>query len=220
MKTETHPYNHEQIPSGTEMLIVGTTPPPRFTRKDQAHKKKPGDFEFFYGARRNFMWEFLPLQKRTREDAQKYLRGHKLWMRDVLETFQRTSPCAAADDSIRSASDIKQRPLPSDFTDFKSIFEQNTSLKRLAFTSEQAAKWTLKMLQHQNLIGWETINLDRKVPEEPLENYIKVKFLTPRLQRSIMGRDVDFYILPSPSPRSTYPKKEDKALVYKKVLSL
>src|SRR5690554_2003762 len=49
-----HPYP-PFIPHGTEKLIVGTLPPPRFTTGDL----KPGDVDFCYGSRDGQLWLIL-----------------------------------------------------------------------------------------------------------------------------------------------------------------
>lgn len=226
-----HPYNlRYDIPDGTLVLIVGTAPPPRFTSSRCRNKKsckcrEDYDFDFFYGSGRNNMWPFLEkladkslfhenmTSASCSSVAQNFLRQNNLWMRDVLQIFRRKhdKSCSAKDSDIVT-------PALADCTDFKSIFETHTSVKKISFTSEQAAKWTFKKLEQQELVPKGTnilseIRLDNK-------NYINEKYLKPRWHGSIEGREISFFLLPSPSSSAWRAplSEKDKLTIYEKVL--
>lgn len=226
---ERHPYNlRYEIPEDTRVLIVGTAPPPRFTSLKCRNKKSCKcrndlDFDFFYGSGSNNMWWFLEkLAGKSLFDenmtsarcciiARDFLRQNNFWMRDVLQFFRRKpgKNCSADDNNIVA-------PMFVECTDFKTTFEKHAFIKKIAFTSEQAAKWTFKRLEHQELIPKGT-NILREVRQDD-ENYINKKFLTQRWRGIIEGRDISFFVLPSPSPRSGVVGEKDKLTIYEKVL--
>ena len=175
-----HPYNNrEPIPRATCVLIVGTAPPPRF---NDPKSLRGDDFDFFYGSEDNYMWEHLDkiaeeidgsklfgqtetvIDGKTKliysdtsdqccEIARSFLRKHHLWMKDILEEYERKAgkEHLASDDAI-------EEPDPSDYTDFVSILADNTRLSTLAFTSKKAAIWTMKRLMHQDALQGDRLN--------------------------------------------------------------
>jgi G:T/U-mismatch repair DNA glycosylase len=215
LTVETHPFNRsEPIPEGTCLLIVGTVPPPRFANRTYG-VLRDYDFEFFYGSQDNYMWEFLDQiaehidgqnlfeentpRDQCRDIARKFLRRHKIWMHDVLETYQRKKgrEDKAGDDDIRPPPDAK-------FTAFSKVFEAK-SISKLAFTSERAAEWTISALKEQSFLSapesyeraflqWTAI--DKSLP---IQQYVQRKFKQPFVRGHIANRDIDFFILPSPS---------------------
>jgi G:T/U-mismatch repair DNA glycosylase len=210
-RRETHPYNDQPIPDGTRLLIVGTAPPPRFSKPA---KLVGSDFDFFYGSQDNYMWEFLDqiaehidgknlFEENTSQCecckiAHNFLKRHNIWMHDVLQTYQRKE---GREDNAGDG-DIKPPP-DAEFTKFETVFKVR-SISKLAFTSELAAEWTIDALKKQNLmtnpklynslLGWR--NHKNTVP---IREYIKEKYRKPLERGNIEGRDVDFYMLPSPS---------------------
>jgi hypothetical protein len=158
---EKHPYNLcEKIPDDTRVLIVGTAPPPRFS-KDTCGCLREGDFTFFYGAEENYMWwgllnqiakeieqnEFLDegmSNEQCCSAARAFLRRRKLWMRDVLQIYHRNEGAECSSDD----SDIVRDKL----TEFRPILELR-DLRILALTSEKAAEWTFDALYEQKLIS-------------------------------------------------------------------
>lgn len=246
--SETHPYNlreEEKIPDGTRLLIVGTAPPPRFTKSECRNNPtckcvRRLDFDFFYGSGESYMWKVLlqniakevyhqtlftdMMSPAERSDAARaFLRRHNIWMRDVLQTFQRKPGksgkyCSALDNDI-------EEPQPEACTDFLSIFEKHTSLKTIAFTSEKAAEWTFKRLQHQQQLDETYIQvlnrLQKRLPSEvPLEEYIKLKFEKPLWRGEIARREITFFLLPSPVGRSRKKglKVKCKQVIYRELL--
>jgi hypothetical protein len=148
--------------------------------------------------------ELFP-QKITSEEriqiARDFLQRHNIWMRDVLEIYQRRDgkECLADDNYIKP-------PKVEDCTFFAPIFEAHSSLSTVVFTSKQAAEWTFRKLQHEKLISekWvETLLQWKKINRELLgKNYIAKRFKEPAVQSTIGQRPVKFYILPSPTGRS------------------
>lgn len=233
---ETHPYNlREKIPSDTHLLVVGTAPPPRFSHNSTCGGMRGLDFDFFYGSEDNYMWQFLEeIAEEVDEKklfvvdspddctraARHFLQRHKVWMHDVLQVYRRKSgrKCSASDVDIEF----------KEFADFRSIIEPSTHLNAIAFTSEQAAKWTFEALRDQNLISqtshdmfeeklsqWKSI----KITATDRERDIKRKFELPFLKLDVDRRAIDFYLLPSPTGRSRVGLRiGDKKNIYKNVM--
>lgn len=102
-RDEKHPYNLEEIghiPEGTRLLIVGTAPPPRFSLPRSERKGPVGkDIDFYYGSSDNDMWRILEelsdekFNRQSKEDSREamcnFLRTHRMWMRDILQTYRR-----------------------------------------------------------------------------------------------------------------------------------
>lgn len=221
---EIHPYNdREVIPPDTKTLIIGTAPPPRFSNP-ACGGERDLDVSFFYGSEENYLWwEILNSiakdieadQLFTDEDTKQecigkmrgFLKRRRMWMRDILQRYQRKEPCSAADDKIR----------PIEFTDFSTTFKEAACLSAIAFTSEQAAKWTFKAFIEQGLInkeGFDAYPKLRKKEEAPIEKYKQPCFVT-----GIEQRTIRFYLLPTPTGRSRVGLRiSDKSNIYKSVL--
>lgn len=231
---ETHPYNlRETIPDGTHLLIVGTAPPPRFSNP-RCKGMRPCDFDFFYGSEDNYMWKFLDniakevdgqklfSKEASSEEcchaARDFLRRHKLWMCDILQSYQRkpNKECSPLDQDIIV-------PEITDCTDFRSIFATHTCLTTVVFTSEKAAEWTIKVLDNQALRETYITALSRRKAHEhdlAIEEYVVSKSKQPLFRASMGDREIEFFILPSPTGRSrrkglTTRLKQD---IYKQIL--
>ena len=130
---ETHPFHDEHpIREGTRTLVVGTAPPPRFSNPNCALKGvDPLDFPFFYGSGKNGFWEIInriaasmdtPLPSDSAPASEylpkacDFLRVHKIWMKDVLQTYQRSEECSSLDKHISDPKD-------EDLTDFRRVLE-------------------------------------------------------------------------------------------------
>jgi hypothetical protein len=191
------------------------------------------DFDFFYGSEDNYMWEFLDniaeeMEKtklftkemssdQCRDVARDFLQRRKLWMRDILQQYQRKEgkEASASDSDIRT-------PALADCTDFRLIFESHPRLKAVAFTSEKAAEWTFNKLGDRALDQFKkTFSAWKKIAKNlPLDEYISQKYQKPVLQQLIGPHEIDFYILPSPTGRSQMKGLgiKEKQKIYKYVL--
>lgn len=201
--TERHPYNSEPLPANVRLLIVGTAPPPRFSNPQcegvRAHKL---DFSFFYGSGHNSMWLWLnkiaadqgralPNDEASAQEygeaARAYLRRNRLWMKDVLQTYRRKTgrECSSADDDIIT-------PLPGECVNFAEVLVQHPSIEALAFTSHRAFEWSLMaMEQSARLSAYRKPRRnDRAHRTEPFD------------RMKIGGREIKFFLLPSPSGRA------------------
>jgi hypothetical protein len=174
------------------LLIVGTAPPPRFSLPKTVERGglKTDDVDFYYGSYDNYMWvlleniaedidgETLSLSDLSSDKCPDVMRDflwrHKLWMRDVLQTYERKK----GKETSPYDSDIV-RPIATQFTEFRPIFSKLSHLATVAFTSEQAAAWTYEALHDQGLIEqacekqftqWKSMDVDLSVRE-----YIELK---------------------------------------------
>jgi hypothetical protein len=91
-----------------------------------------------------------------------------------------------------------------------------------ALTSEQAAEWTLKAQAEQGfgnhgakLAEWKSVKIRQSTREQDIEEKFQRPFLTTR----IVHREIEFYILPSPTRRSRIGLTlADKLAIYRNVL--
>lgn len=188
---ETHPYNLDkriQIPEGTRTLIIGTAPPPRFSNP-ACGGMEPKDFDFFYGSWNNNMWQFLcdseprsngsiestiildtELSSGQRRNAACiFLKNNNIWMRDVLQEYERKPGkecCSAADRDIDIISPPNKNA--TKFTNFAQVCAVR-SIVRFAFTSEKAAEWTFKALERQGSIGGQDLSAVYKAWNDALD---------------------------------------------------
>lgn len=232
---ETHPYNNfEPIPPGTETLIIGTAPPPRFSLPRPPHKgpKKGYDADFYYGSGANYLWVYLEkaaneptfaepsTAEAEKEDTEKLMRNflsrHKLWMRDILQKYRRKKEGSASD------KDIDVTAKGTEYIDLAPLLKENMAIHKIAFTSQDfAAKWTFEALKEQGLIdGFDFNGHLRKWKEiSKLENEVQ-RYKTPFARgKNVGGRIVDFYILPTPSGAGSASLSEQDIIeVYRTVL--
>jgi len=225
--TERHPYNElYPVPDDTETLIIGTAPPPRFSNPALGGIRD-GDAKFYYGSEDNSLWWdiFDAINQKltgkklfTDQDweqchcvgtMRQFLRSHKIWMRDVLQAYKRDDPCSASDSEITR----------TEFADFRGQLRAASSIRKIAFTSEKAAEWTLEAFEEQGLIA----------PEERKEAALKLKAWRDadargRYQQSCFeassgGSGIKFFVLPTPTARSRAGLKiADKVEIYQRVL--
>jgi G:T/U-mismatch repair DNA glycosylase len=226
---ETHPYNlREAIPSRTKVLLLGTAPPPRFS-SPSCGEMRGLDFDFFYGSEDNYMWVFLDdiaeridgrklfeeefSSPQCSDVAREFLKKHHIWMHDVLRTYRRKPgmECSASDSDI----------VPLSFTSFGAVLD-SPFLEKIVFTSRKAAEWTFLALANQGLTAPGALSPPHLSRDQsiPIEKYIRTRFKAPFARATIAGRNIDFYILPSPSPRAvrsglTLSRKQD---IYRSVL--
>ncbi|UPK35487.1 hypothetical protein IVB18_47370 [Bradyrhizobium sp. 186] len=237
---ETHPFNDAYpIPEGTRTLVVGTAPPPRFGNPNCAGEgANLLDFHFFYGSGKNRFWKFmntiaksfntpLPGDKAAAAEYQaaacKFLVGHGIWMKDVLQTYERTPECSSFDKDIIA-------PKTQHLADFYRVLEEHRQIERVAFTAEVAARWTFQSLNQLELQErYKQTLMNRKSASDSVEQFdassecanFPATFMTPIVTAVIGGRRIEFFQLPSPSLSSFPPKGvTDDCLtkIYKHVL--
>ncbi|WP_340671073.1 hypothetical protein [Bradyrhizobium ottawaense] len=233
---ECHPYNlAEPIPTGTRILIVGTAPPPRFSNpncKNVGVNKL--DFSFFYGSGDNYFWKWmneiateqgapLPPDEAESEEyaaaARDFLRKHKIWMKDVLQIYQRKAedPCGATDGSL-------ERPRPEDCTNFVEVLREHPSIDKIVFTSELACEWTFMATRDEELVkSYRSASRSHKAQEEGKtgDEYLEFKSRKPFHIAEVVGRPVRLFIATSPSQRAGSKRglREDhKRELYKRLL--
>ncbi|MBR1300645.1 hypothetical protein [Bradyrhizobium sp. AUGA SZCCT0042] len=121
------------------------------------------------------------------EIARSFLQKHHLWMKDILQEYERKGgkEHLASDDAI-------EEPDPSACTDFVSLMTVSPRVSALAFTSKKAAIWTMQRLSNQDVLQRDQTNeLIRRVNDQKERGEF--------WNGSILGRDMKFMLLPSPS---------------------
>jgi hypothetical protein len=154
---ETHPYNSEAMPADVRLLVVGTAPPPRFSKPPcEGFGEHKLDFNFFYGSGHNKFWFWLnqiaagqgmalPNDDASAQEycraARDYLERNRLWMKDVLQTYRRKPgrECSSSDEDIIE-------PLAGECINFAEVLVQHPSIEALAFTSKKASEWSFRAM--------------------------------------------------------------------------
>ena len=151
---EIHPYNdYSSIPKGTRLLIIGTAPPPRFSKPRPENWKLPsGDVDFYYGSKDNLLWndifselyrESFPLGHNPSADKRRsFLKSQKLWMHDICEQYTRNGPGALDDDLVVLTH-----------ADLRRVLEEHETIDTLVFTGRKAEMCSGKQMEIQKLIG-------------------------------------------------------------------
>ncbi|MGM0934723.1 MAG: uracil-DNA glycosylase family protein [Bacteroidota bacterium] len=124
----THPYR-PFIPENATKLIVGTLPPPRFTRREL----KEGDVDFCYGSRDGLLWKVLDkifdldLKFETTEEAIQqridFLKKRGIGICDMVESSHREKI---------DASDLGMQKV--ELRNMISILREHPRIERLLFT--------------------------------------------------------------------------------------
>jgi G:T/U-mismatch repair DNA glycosylase len=213
---ETHPYNSSLIPPDTRTLIVGTAPPPRFSlpRPPHAGPEKGWDADFFYGSESNYLWVYLenaagkPIfaepgtPEAAVEDTENlmrdFLRRHRIWMRDVLQTYRRKQgyEFSSKDRHIDLGStDTK-------FLDFSAVLEAGQNIEKIVFTGRNAAEWFFNRVLAMESAP-DTTRKYRQIfdagERARKERTGKQKYTKEFCAVEIDGRTIKFYVAPSPS---------------------
>lgn len=123
-----HPYP-PFIPDGTEKLILGTLPPPRFTTGDL----KPDDVDFCYGSRDGQLWQIINRifdldlifenSEKAKQQRINFLKTNKIGVCDMVDCAYREK-IDASDLGIQNA---ELRPIIP-------ILKSYQSIKTLLFT--------------------------------------------------------------------------------------
>ena len=149
MFKHTHPYS-PFIPEGTEKLIVGTLPPPRFT----VGNFKEDDVDFCYGSRDGQLWKILNRifklnlhfenTKEAVEERKKFLEKNQIGICDMVEYAWREK----IDASDLGMKDVKLRNMLQ-------ILKENPSIETLLFTGGNSKNgpeyFFRKHIKHSNV---------------------------------------------------------------------
>jgi hypothetical protein len=150
--------------------------------------------------------------------ARSFLKVHKIWMKDVLQIYQRKpeDPCRATDTSLK-------QPSADDCTNFLEVLKEHPSVDAIIFTSELAGAWTFMAMRHQKLFSeYQEAFKSHKAQEKGKIEHAYVDFKKePFHVADICGRQIKFFIAISPSQRSGSKKgvrEADKKALYKALL--
>ena len=189
---EKHPFK-PFIDDNTKTLIIGTTPPMRFT---QGLEKKPDDVEFYYGSRDNYFWDLMSdifnvsisrnNNSQAIDERKKLLQKYNIGLVDIVLEFERTE---------NNASDNNLRVIK--FQNIYDILKTYPKIEKIFFTgysgSRSAESLTLKHLSEYKV--YNTV-LSK---ESPKHKMFKIE-----------NREIHSYSLYSPSPAAR--KKYDVIL--------
>lgn len=96
-----HPYEPFNI-TEAQTLIIGNTPPARFTTKEL----QEGDVDWYYGSRYNAFWSLLEqsctngYSLTTKEDRQSFFLKNSIGIFDTIEECSRSKGCGASDGDL------------------------------------------------------------------------------------------------------------------------
>ena len=183
----------------TKTLIIGTTPPMRFT---QGLVKENDDVDFYYGSCDNYFWDLIGdvfnvklLRENSNlaiEQRKSILSKHSMGLIDIVNEFERKE---------KNASDANINVLK--YSDLIAILEKNKNISKIFFTGGATESMVSKYLG-QNKIYNTVISKDS--PKQKV-------FL-------IQERKINSFTLFSPSPRVIAVKSYDTILKqYKTFLS-
>jgi len=126
---ETHPYA-PIFNNKTKVLIIGTSPPMRFTQKLEL---EPDDVNTFYGSRDNYFWDLLgdvfdvKFLRENTENAinhrKEFLVQHHIGLADIVSEFTRKDNDASDNNLIVTK-----------FQDIYTILLENPSIQKIYFT--------------------------------------------------------------------------------------
>ena len=126
---ETHPYE-PFVDKDTRIIIIGTTPPMRFTQKLPLNED---DVNFYYGSRDNYFWTLIGdlfevnfLNQNSLEAVQQrkvFLIQNKIGLVDIVNEFSRSNN-DASDNNLHVTK----------FQDIYSILKNNPQIQKVYFT--------------------------------------------------------------------------------------
>lgn len=193
---EKHPYA-PFINENTTKLIIGTTPPQRFTNEELKNTINSDDVDFFYGSRDNYFWEIIGKvfdiefsyenNEKSKNERKKFLANNKIGMMDIVSEFKR---------SMSDASDNNLNVLS--YQNLVEILKKYPKINEIYFTGGKTESFVSDHLAEHRVFN--TI-----IEKKPMTKKFKVD-----------GREVFSYTLYSPSPaaRKTF---EDRVLNYKRL---
>jgi hypothetical protein len=137
-----------------------------------------------------------------RKAARDYLIKNGLWMKDVLQTYRRKPgrECSSSDDDIIE-------PLPGQCINFAEVVMQHPLIEALAFTSHKAARWSFMAMGPPDRL---------RAYCERSPNDRTMDLTEPFHRTRIGGREIKFFLLPSPSGRAV--SNSEAIDIYKAVL--
>jgi len=195
---ERHPYK-PFFDDNTKTLIIGTTPPMRFT---QELEKKNDDVDFYYGSSDNYFWDLIGdvfnvklLRENSElavEQRKSLLSKHSVGLFDIVYEFERKEK-NASDDNIYVFK----------YSDLIKILEENKNISKIFFTGGATESMVSKYLGQHKIYNT-IISKD-----SPKQKVFQIK-----------ERKITSITLISPSPRAIAVKSYDAVLKqYKRFLS-
>jgi G:T/U-mismatch repair DNA glycosylase len=126
---ETHPYK-PFVDNNSKLLIIGTTPPMRFTQKLELYID---DVDFYYGSRDNYFWDLigdvfgLNFEIKNSEEAinqrKDFLTKYRIGLVDIVLKFSRNE---------KNASDSNLNV--QEFQNIYKILIENPQIEKVFFT--------------------------------------------------------------------------------------
>lgn len=198
LKVFKHPYE-PFINYQTTRLIIGTTPPNRFTDPSLNNQILGDDVNFYYGSRDNNFWLIINeifkvnmIAENSNEaikQRKRFLENNKIGVLDIIKEFRRKN---------NDASDNNLEVL--EYTNLFQILKDYPNINSIFFTGGKAESFTSRHLGMFRVFN--TV-----IEKQP----IKIKSFP------IDGRLIKSYTLYSPSPRVTM--VEDRRNQYKLLLN-
>lgn len=232
---ETHPYNSLPIPPDTKILIVGTAPPPRFSlpRPPFGGPKEGLDADFFYGSEHNLLWHYLKLAsgepafadpgtpealaEDTESIMQDYLRRHRIWMRDVLQTYRRKKERPDSPLDV----DIDLTAEGTTYLDFFAVLEAGRNIGRIVFTGVKASDWFFgKVLPVGRDAAaakhYRRLFLDADAARKTRSG--SQQYTDEFCRADISGRVIRFHVAPSPSGSAGASEDKRYVDIYRRII--
>jgi len=180
--TEKHPYK-PFLNENTKTLIIGTTPPMRFT---QGLEKSPDDVDFYYGSRDNYFWDLMSdifntsisrnNNSQAIDERKKLLQKHNIGLIDIVLEFERTE---------NNASDNNLHVIK--FQNIYEILKTHSKIEKIFFTGYSSTRSAESLTS-------------RHLGEYKVYNTIVSKDSPKHKKFKIENREIHSYSLYSPSP--------------------
>ena len=193
---ETHPFE-PYIVEGSNKLIIGTIPPPRFSKQEL----QDSDVNFYYGSSDNQFWDIMGdvcNVEFTKENTQKAIEERKKALSDM-----KLSICDIIKQTKRKNNSALDKYLdPVEYLNILELLEKNPKIDTLIYTSTENGVKTFMTQYLREKFSKEVchITVDKSKKHFKLLN------------------KYDVYIVDSPSRRNTKSIK-NKAETYKEVLT-
>jgi len=190
---EKHPFE-PYIPKNATKLIIGTIPPPRFSKKSL----NDDDVNFYYGSNKNNFWSILGeifnigFNKRNNDDEiekrKSFLKNNNIAICDIVKRTKRKKKDSANDRDLEVI----------EYLDILNLLKSNPNINSLIYTSQKVDEFVRDLIKY------------------PKNNSRKFNV-------TINNKNYDVYILYSPSPNALRGMgkggKEKRLEQYKQVFS-
>jgi len=140
---EKHPFE-PYIPKNATKLIIGTIPPPRFSKK----RLNDDDVNFYYGSNKNNFWNILgeifniSFNKRNNDEEiekrKSFLKNNNIAICDIVKRTKRKKKDSANDRDLEVI----------EYLDILNLLKTNPNINSLIFTSQKVDEFVRDIIKY------------------------------------------------------------------------